>query len=150
MPFDVLWSLVLIAIYKSKQSPSNKIQLSWSKMEEKDISCDLIDNQPGKGRGGHVSHFSERPHHNWVSSITAIHDLRQPLNANRPPSAHLHPSRCVLTTTPSAARRSTLARCVCNSRRRFGRNLCAREQRHHGFDIHTSIFQYRHNCRSPS
>jgi hypothetical protein len=61
-----------------------------------------------------VSHFSERPHHNWVNGITAIHDLRQPLNANRPPSAHLHPSRCVLTTTPSAARRSTLARCVPN------------------------------------
>lgn len=96
--------------------------------------------RPGKGRGGHVSHFSERPHHNWVSSITAIHDLRQPLNANRPPSAHLHPSRCVLTTTPSAARRSTLARCVCNSRRRFWEEfVCegttASRIRHSHFDI---------------
>lgn len=99
--------------------------------------------RPGKGRGSHVSHFSEHPHHNWVSNITAIHDLRQPLNANRPPSAHLHPSRCVLTTTPSAARRSTLARCVCKSRRRFwgGEFLCegttASRIRHSLFDVKT-------------
>ena len=101
--------------------------------------------RPGKGRGSHVSHFSEHPHHNWVSNITAIHDLRQPLNANRPPSAHLHPSRCVLTTTPSAARRSTLARCVCKSRRRFWEEfLCE------GTTASRIRHSLRHNCRFPS
>lgn len=65
-----------------------------------------------KGSADHVSHFSEA-HHNWTQQGRTP---RSPIFDHHPTptdtsSAH-PPSRCVPTTTPSAARRSTPARCV--------------------------------------
>lgn len=70
------------------------------------------DYHPQKGSPDHVSHFSEA-HHNWTQQgrtpRSPIFDHHQtPTDTS---SAH-PPSRCVPTTTPSAARRSTPARCV--------------------------------------
>lgn len=65
-----------------------------------------------KGSADHVPHFSEA-HHNWTQQGRTP---RSPFFDHHPTptdtsSAH-PPSRCVPTTTPSAARRSTPARCV--------------------------------------
>ena len=61
----------------------------------------------GKGRVRHVTPFSEA-HHNWAPAASQPRSRISTIT----PTPTDTPSRCVPTTTLSAARRSTLARCV--------------------------------------